>query len=316
VDWGTAGRVDLAVKTPFTNVMPKKISEQAIEKVSALSSRISLFQSKLHIAHFAQGSVTDYCHALYKAVVHIGKLPDDFTQEDVDDYLQSMLCRKPIPAEAQFKHFIYGLKCYRKTMDCPELHGLALPKIRREKKLPRILSFQQVMHLLGVCDLYSKALLAVIYDCGLRAFEACNLKWNDVNADRQQVLVRQGKGKKDRYVPVSPETLIVLGAYRKRYPSMNYVFKMFGKDKPVNHAFIRARLKEGLAKAELDVTLSTHSLRHSYATHLLEAGEDIQTVQQRLGHKSVATTMVYLHLAKVEKHECIHLISHNLNALK
>lgn len=75
-----------------------------------------------------------------------------------------MLARKPIPAEAQFKHFIYGLMCYHSTMDCPELRGLALPKIRRGKKLPRILSFQQVMHLLGVCDLYSKALLAVIYD--------------------------------------------------------------------------------------------------------------------------------------------------------
>ena len=296
--------------------MPKKISDEAIQRVPTLSNRISLFQSKLQIAHYAQGSVTDYCHALYKAVVYIGKLPDDFTQEDVDGYLQSMLNRKPIPAEAQFKHFIYGLKCYRSTMDCPELRGLALPKIRREKKLPRILSFQQVMHLLGVCDLYSKALLAVIYDCGLRAFETCTLKWNDINADRQQVLVKQGKGRKDRYVPVSPETLVVLRAYRKRYPSMNYMFKMFGKDKPVNHAFIRARLKDALSKAGLDVMLTTHSLRHSHATHLLEAGEDIQTVQQRLGHKSVATTMIYLHIAKIEKRQAICLISHNLNVLK
>ena len=117
-------------------------------------------------------------------------------------------------------------------------------------------------------------------------------------------------------MPISPETLVVLDAYRKQYPSMNYVFKMFGKDKPVNHAFIRARLKEGLAKAGLDTSLTTHSLRHSYATHLLEAGEDIQTVQQRLGHKSVSTTMIYLHLAKVEKRQAICLISHNLQALK
>ena len=216
-----------------------------------------------------------------------------------------MLARKPIPAEAQFKHFIYGLMCYHSTMDCPELRGLALPKIRRGKKLPRILSFQQVMHLLGVCDVYSKALLAVIYDCGLRAFEACNLKWNDINADSRQVLVKQGKGRKDRYVPVSPETLVVLSAYRNRYPSMNYVFKMFGKDRPVNHAFIRARLKDALSKAGLDVTLTTHSLRHAYATHLLEAGEDIQTVQQRLGHKSVATMMIYLHLVRIEKRQAI-----------
>ena len=122
--------------------MPKKISDMAIEKAPSLPDRISLFQSKLAIASYAQGSITDYCHALYKAVVHLGKLPDDFTQEDVDGYFQAMLSRKPVPAEAQFKHFVYGLKCYRKAMGLNGLMGLALPKIRRERKLPRILSVQ------------------------------------------------------------------------------------------------------------------------------------------------------------------------------
>ena len=156
--------------------MPKKISDVAIEKVPSLCNRISLFQNKLAIAHYAHGTITDYCHALYKAVVYIGKLPDDFIQEDVDGYLQSMLSRKPIPAEAQFKHFVYGLKCYRQTMDCTELRGLSLPKIRRERKLPRILSFQQVMRFLGACSLYCKTLLSVIYDCGLCAFEGLSKK--------------------------------------------------------------------------------------------------------------------------------------------
>ena len=91
--------------------MPKsrKISDEAVTIVPALTKRISLFKSKLQIAHYAQGSITDYCHALYKAVVFIGKLPDDFTQEEVDSYFSSMLSRQPIPAEAQFKHFVYGL---------------------------------------------------------------------------------------------------------------------------------------------------------------------------------------------------------------
>ena len=132
------------VKPRLALHMPKKISDVAIERVPSLRNRISSFQSKLAIAHYAHGTITDYCHALYKAVVYIEKLPDDFSQDDVDGYLQSMLSRKPMPAEAQFKHFVYGLKCYRQTMGCPELRGLSLPKIRREKKLPRILSFQQV----------------------------------------------------------------------------------------------------------------------------------------------------------------------------
>ena len=303
-------------KTPSTEYMPKKFSDVAIEKVPSLCNRISLFQSKLAIAHYAHGTITDYCHAIYKAVGYIGKLPDVFSQDDVDGYLQSMLSRKPIPAEAQFKHFVYGLKCYRQTMDCTELRGLSLPKIRREKKLPRILSFQQVMRMLRLCTLYPKTLLSVIYDCGLRAFEACNLKWNDIYFDRQQVHIKKGKGGKDRIVPISPETLFVLKAYRKNYPSKNFIFKKFGKDAPITPDFIRARLKEALVNAELDASLTTHSLRHSYATHLLEAGEDIQTVQQRLGHKSVSTTMIYLHLAKIEKRQCVNLISNNLWMLK
>ncbi len=292
--------------------MPKKISDVAAEKVPSVSDRVSMFRSKLLIEHYAPGSITDYCHALYKAVAFIGKLPDDFTQEDVEGYFVSMLQRKPKPAEAQFKHFVYGLKCYRKCMGCSELSGLALPKIRRDKKLPRILSAKQVMQLLHVCDLYTKALLAVIYDCGLRAFEACNLKWTDIYFDRLQVHIKKGKGSKDRIVPISASTVEVLNKYRKQYPSHDFIFKMFGKNAQITQGFIRFRLKEMLGKAGLDTSYTTHSLRHSYATHLLDAGEDIQTVQQRLGHKSVSTTMVYLHLAKVEKHQCISLIDYNI----
>lgn len=288
--------------------MPKKISDIAVAKVPALADRIALFQSKLQISHYAAGSITDYSHALFKSVVHIGKLPDHFTQADVDDYFSSLLNRKPQPAESQFKHFVYGLKCYLNAMGLPALNGLALPKIRRARRLPRILSVEEVRSLLHSCDLYSKALFAVIYDCGLRAFEACGLRWQDISFDRRQVHIKRGKGGKDRVVPISSMTLTVLSAYRKMYPSRGLVFKCFGKDEPINPSIIRRRLTEALSKTGLDTSYTTHSLRHSYATHLLEAGEDIQTVQQRLGHKSVHTVMIYLHVARVEKHQCVDLI--------
>lgn len=288
--------------------MPKKISDKATAKVPAISSRISKFQSMLQIAHYAQGSITDYSHALYKAVLQMGKLPEEFAQAEVDEYLLSMTNRQPQPAEAQFKHFVYGLKCYLNTMGYPGLSGLAFPRIRREKKLPQILSVQEVALLLRTHSLYSKALFSVIYDCGLRSFEACNLKWSDISFDRCQVHIKKGKGGKDRIVPISPMTLQVLRVYRNRFPSMNYVFKSFGANRPVNNGYIRKVLKGELQDAGLNTSLTIHSLRHSYATHLLEAGEDIQTVQQRLGHKSVQTTMIYLHLAKVEKRQCVYLV--------
>ncbi len=288
--------------------MPKKISDIALAKVPALGERIALFRSKLQIANFAAGSITDYCHAIYKAVVFVGKLPEEFTQEDVDGYMLSMLQRKPQPAESQFKHFVYGLKNYLRTMDYPDLHGLTMPKIRRKQRLPRVLSEQSVLKLLATNDRYAKALLGIIYECGLRAFEACGLCWRDIDADRHQVHIREGKGGKDRVVPISENMLIVLSAYRKMHPSMTYVFKSFGRDEPIKPAYIRKVLKAKLLDAGLDTTLTTHSLRHSYATHLLERGEDIQTVQQRMGHKHVTTTMVYLHVANVRRHDPIRLL--------
>lgn len=167
--------------------MPKKISDIAVGKVPSFADRVSLYKSKLQIARLAEGTITDYCHQLYKAVAHVGKLPEEFTQEDLDAYLKSMLDRKPLPAAAQFKHFVYGMKNYLHAMGYPELQGLAMPKIRREKRLPRILSVEKIRILLRSCDLYSKALLTTIYDCGLRSFEACNLHWNDIDFDRQTV---------------------------------------------------------------------------------------------------------------------------------
>jgi site-specific recombinase XerD len=290
--------------------MPKKISDIALVKVPSFANRVSLFQSKLQITRHASGTIADYSHALYKAVAYIGKLPEEFTQADADGYLSYLLSRKPQPAVSQFKHFIYGLKSYRHAMGCPGLAGLALPKIRREKRLPRVLSVEQVRLLLRSCDLYSKALFSVIYDCGLRASEACKLQWYDISFDRRQVLVRHGKGDKDRFVPISPKTLQVLRVYWRSFGEAGLVFRKDDKGTPIDNAYIRKCLKWQLQKAGLDTSLSTHALRHSYATHLLEAGEDIQTVQQRLGHKSMQTTVIYLHVARLERQQCVYLIDH------
>jgi site-specific recombinase XerD len=122
------------------------------------------------------------------------------------------------------------------------------------------------------------------------------------------VHIKRGKGGKDRVVPISGKTLVVLKAYRQSYPSMNLVFKRFGADGPIDNHFIRLRLREALKRAGLDTQLTTHTLRHSFATHLLEYGEDIQTVKDRLGHRSIQTTMTYLHVARMEKHNCVLLI--------
>lgn len=290
--------------------MPKKISDRAVAKCPAFADRVSLFKSKLQITSHAAGTISDYCHALYKAVLHTGKLPEEMSQRELDAYLAFLLNSEPKPSESQFKHFVYGMKCYLDAMGFAGSASLSMPKIRRAKKLPRVLSVEDVRHLLRICPLYQKALFSTIYDCGLRSFEACGLKWNDIDFNRQTVHVKKGKGNKDRVIPISRKTLIVLGRYRRDYPSRDYVFKRFGKDAPINNYIIRTYLKEFLLHAGLDGTLTVHSLRHSYATHLLECGEDIQTVMQRLGHRSVQTTMIYLHVARIDRHNAIPLVDY------
>ena len=213
-----------------------------------------------------------------------------------------------MPAESQFKHFVYGFKSYLNNMGFPEPRGLNMPKIRRSKKLPRILSTVSVVHLLNSCELYSKTLLGVIYDCGLRASEACNLEWTDIDVHRCMVHIRQSKNNKDRVVPISGNTIIVLARYHKEFYTPGFVFKSLNGKDPITTAYIRILFKQGLRLAGLDESLTTHTLRHSYATHLLELGEDIQTVQKRLGHKNITTTMIYLHVAKLERHDCISLL--------
>ncbi|MBR1557998.1 MAG: tyrosine-type recombinase/integrase, partial [Prevotella sp.] len=163
-----------------------------------------------------------------QAVLYLKKLPDDFTQADVDDYL-SMLLNRNRYTISHFKHTVFGLKKYYDNMGLKEPGGLVLPKVRKPKRLPRVLSQEQVKRLISLCDLYDKALLSTIYDCALRVSEACSRKWDDISFDRQQVFVYQGKGKKDRCVAISAQLLLLLRIFKKRFPSDDFVFKTHGR---------------------------------------------------------------------------------------
>lgn len=206
---------------------------------------------------------------------------------------------------------IFGLQAYYKVMGLKQPDGLVLPPVRKPKRLPRVLSQEQIARLLRNCSLYDKTLLAIIYDCALRVGEACRLRWDDICFDRKKLFVFQGKGRKDRYVPISDQMLVVLKAYRKKYPSDDYVFKSHGsKTEPqrITPGYVRIILKNALARVVLDHSITIHDLRHSAATHLLENGENIVHVQKRLGHARLTTTMVYLHVADIEPVRHVRLI--------
>ena len=290
--------------------MSKNILDKAIEVVPKFEERISLFTKKLRLAQYADSSIYNYRLKIAQAVLYLKKLPDEFTQADVDDYL-TMLLDRNLYTISHFKHTVFGLKNYYECMGLKEPGGLVLPKVRKPKKLPRVLSQEQMKRLIGLCDLYDKALLSTIYDCALRVSEACSLKWIDISFERQQVFVYQGKGKKDRCVPISEQQLAMLRCFKKRYPSDDFVFKSHGKGvapQPIKPGYVAVILKNALTKACLDHSITIHALRHSAASHLLENGESLLDVQKRLGHVRLTTTMIYLHVANIEPMKHVRLI--------
>jgi len=177
---------------------------------------------------------------------------------------------------------------------------LALPSISHDKTLPEVLSEQQVRLILKTPKLLKHRLvLGLLYGCGLRNSELCNLKVSDVDLDRKMLHVRMGKGRKDRYVPLCEMLIRGISTYISSECPTDYLIfsnKGGGQYTPrgVQWVLRQVRKESGIGKK-----ITAHCLRHSYATHLLEMGMDIITLKDLLGHESVLTTMTYLHVARV-----------------
>ena len=191
-------------------------------------------------------------------------------------------------------------------------------RARSESRLPAVLSREEVRALLGcVHTAHNRAFLATVYACGLRLQEALFLEVSDVDAGRMMIHVHRGKGAKDRFVPLPRATLEGLRTHWRSHRNPRLLFPAYGRDSgsaaasstpmaksSVQGAFRRAKLEAGIRKREVSV----HTLRHSYATHLLEAGVNLRVIQNHLGHTSLETTMVYLHLTRKGNEDAYALI--------
>lgn len=237
-------------------------------------------------------------------VLHFGRSPLELDTEQVLDYLHFLKRRHKTPSDSFLKHTVYGLRYLYRIYDLPE-HRVVLPSIESPKKLPVVLSREEVKLLLKTPKLHKhRLLLALLYGCGLRNAEPRNLHIKDVDMDREQLHIRQGKGRKDRYVPLCGLLVrgiqIYLGAERPRqwlFNGNNTSGKPVGLSaNGVQWVVKQARQHSGILKE-----VTTHSLRHTYATHLLEMGMDIMSLKDLLGHVDIQTTMLYLHVSQRAK---------------
>jgi integrase/recombinase XerD len=250
----------------------------------------------------SQSTLTNYGRCLAHIALHFNCNLLDLDKEQILDYLHLLKSQRKTPSDSFFKHTIYGLRYLYRVYGLPE-HRVILPSIERPKKLPVVLSYGEIKKLLKTPKLLKHRLvLALLYGCGLRCFELRNLQLKDLDFDRKMLHVRQGKGRKDRYVPLCALQIRGLKKYLVAEKPILWCFTGNNKEgNPVQLSTqgVRWIVREARKHSGIQKEITTHSLRHSYATHLLEMGLDIMSVKELLGHADIQTTLAYLHVAQL-----------------
>lgn len=246
-----------------------------------------------------------YARAVRMLTEHCKKMPESITQEELQEYF---LFRKNVSkwAPKTMRICYCGIRFFYVNVLRHNWHIFNILRAQTEHRLPSVLSEEEVRNILGrVKTFHNYAYLTTVYSCGLRLHECLHLEVADIDSKRMMIHVHRGKGAKDRYVPIPESTLLVLRKHwvTHRHPSL--IFPAIGRNgkqastatspmakSSVQGAFRRAKQQAGITKKNVSV----HTLRHSYATHLLEAGVNLRCIQKYLGHARLETTMVYLHL--------------------
>ena len=227
---------------------------------------------------------------------NIQKLPE----ESIRNWIHERLKPRSFPY-ASVKAYATTIRLFYRELFRRNVRLDFTRQVRKSEKLPVVLSKAEVSDLLDVLtNLKHKTILSTLYSGGLRLGEVLNLKPSDIDSKRMVIRIIQGKGSKDRELMLSPRLLKLLRAYWIKFKPTNFLFE----GRPGNAysgRSVQAIMKKALGKARINKQATVHSLRHSFATHLLEDGVDVRFVQELLGHKNLATTQIYTHLTDRSK---------------
>jgi site-specific recombinase XerD len=251
----------------------------------------------MRLRNFAPRTIQVYVERVATFAKHFGKSPDRLGAADVRAYLLFLVNQK----HASWSYYNQALCAlrflYRVTLGKPwVLDGIVCPK--QQKKLPVVLSPAEITQFFeAIPNLKHRAILMTAYAAGLRVSEVVCLRVDDIDSQRMVIRVRQAKGRKDRYVMLSPRLLEILRQYWKAARPSRYLFPGQDPDNPLNTRTVQQVCRDARQAAGLSKKATVHSLRHSFASHLLEAGTNIRTIQILLGHRSLSTTAIYTHVS-------------------
>ncbi|MFQ5923406.1 MAG: tyrosine-type recombinase/integrase [Anaerolineales bacterium] len=261
----------------------------------------------LQLRSLSEKTQDAYVRAVRQLAEHTDKPPDQISEEELRQYFLYLKNEKGV-STSTFRIALCGIKFFYQHTLKRELPTLDLVRPAKEKKLPVVLSVEEVHQVLGcVRRRHYRVCLSTIYSCGLRLQEGVHLQVADIDSARMLVHVRRGKGAKDRYVPLPQRTLGLLRGYwaAHRNPIWIFpttrpadVFALETATAPMNVSGVQKAFKAAVVESGLQKPATVHTLRHSWATHLLDAGVNLRLIQAYLGHRSPTSTAVYTHLTR------------------
>ena len=277
----------------------------------------------MQIAGLSQRTREAYLRAVRQLVEHYAVPPGRLDEGQVQGYLLYLKNKKGYsPASMRIVHA--GIKFFFSYTLKRDWELLGMIRAERERRLPDVLSVDEVRAIVRACrTVHNRTFLWTVYSCGLRLTEALWLQTGDIDGKRMMIHVHRGKGARDRYVPLPQSTLDMLRAYWRRHRNPVWVFPAWGRDlrqaasatRPMPRSTVQGALRRVVAELGLQKRISIHTLRHSWATHALEAGVNLRLIQRYLGHRSLQTTTVYLHLTNEGEAEAYRRINELMSPL-
>ncbi len=253
----------------------------------------------LQIRRYSPTTIRIYLRAIAEFAQHFGKAPDRLGAEHIRQYQLYLIQEKKVSRPA-FIQMVCALRFFYTHTLNRKISMERIPFPRRERKLPLILSREEVKALLEAPgNLRHRTLLAILYGCGLRVAEVTQLKVSDIDSARNVLRVRHGKGRKDRQTLLPAKLLELLRCYWRSQRPTDWLFPGADSTRPISAKAVFLACRKATQRAGISKPIHPHSLRHAFATHLLEAGVNLRTIQILLGHANLETTARYLHVADV-----------------